>query len=738
MGDRSGEGKAYANLGIAHDSLGDFKKAVEYHLLHLSIAKEFADRAGEGKAYANLGVACLSLGDFEKALEYHQLDLNISKEVEDRGGEGKAYSNLGLAYHFLGDFRKALKFHKQALGIAKDVGDKTLEGCVYSHLGLTYCNLGDFEEAIECHQEDLSIAEEIGDNAGRGKAYANLGITYLSIGNFRKALEYNQLHLTIAEDVGDRDSQGSANANIGEAYFYLGDFQKAIEYHQQSLSIAKEIGKQINEGREYSNLGQAYLALGDVREAEDNFKQSVKVFDEIRNNLHSRDESKISLRNLYRGTYTALWMVQLQQNKIVQALFTAERGRGQALMDLMESKYGFRMVQPEEGQQMKEISDIFKYISSPTVFLAIAPNSILYWVLEKGNKIIFLQNLVSEEDLQGLSDKVYQEIGVLKSVKCENRSFDELENENSEESTDRGPDEDRSTSSDHGKKALKILYDVAINPIIHLIDGDEVTIVPDGPLLLAPFAALMDERSRYLSESLRIRLVPSLTSLQLIAECPEGYHGTTGALLVGDPWVESVRVKKKKVKQLPSAKKEVEMIGKILKIDPLTGERATKAEVLSRLNSVALVHIAAHGCPETGEIILSPNPTKSNSPKEEDFLLTMADVLNAKLQARLVVLSCCHSGRGEIKAEGVVGIARAFLGAGARSVLVSLWAISDEATVEFMRKFYKHMVEGQSASKSLNQAMKWMRESEKFSEVRYWAPFVLIGDDVTLTFGQTR
>ncbi|KAL9965044.1 hypothetical protein ACROYT_G028771, partial [Oculina patagonica] len=108
------------------------------------------------------------------------------------------------------------------------------------------------------------------------------------------------------------------------------------------------------------------------------------------------------------------------------------------------------------------------------------------------------------------------------------------------------------------------------------------------------------------------------------------------------------------------------------------------------------------------------------------------DVLSVQLRARLVVLSCCHSGRGEIKAEGVVGIARAFLGAGARSVLVSLWAIDDEATLEFMKSFYQHLAEGRSAGEALNRAMKCMRDSDEFSEVKYWAPFVLIGDDVTL------
>ena len=137
----------------------------------------------------------------------------------------------------------------------------------------------------------------------------------------------------------------------------------------------------------------------------------------------------------------------------------------------------------------------------------------------------------------------------------------------------------------------------------------------------------------------------------------------------------------KKLPHLPCARKEVTMIWRILGTAPLTGEKATKDEVLKRLSSVALVHIAAHGRMETGEIALAPQtPRTSQTPVEEDFILTMKDVhdvLKVHLRARLVVLSSCHSARGKIKAEGVVGIARAFLGAGARSVIVSLWAIDD-------------------------------------------------------------
>ena len=158
---------------------------------------------------------------------------------------------------------------------------------------------------------------------------------------------------------------------------------------------------------------------------------------------------------------------------------------------------------------------------------------------------------------------------------------------------------------------------------------------------------------------------------------------------------------------------------------------------MKRMSSVGLIHIAAHGNELTGEIALSPNPGwTSKFPQRKDYILKMSDVQAANLRARLLVLSCCHSGRGRIlKGEGVVGIARAFLAAGARSVLVTLWEINDEATMVFMKSFYQHLKEGKTTSVAVQQAMQFLRESGEYSEMRYWAPFQLIGDNVKIEFG---
>lgn len=708
--DKAVLGGAHANLGIAYQSLGDFNKAIEHHKLDLSIAEDVEDKVKQGRACANLGVDYHSLGHFKTALEYHQQDLRIAKEVKDIAGKGRAYGNIGITYRSLGDFNNALAYHKQEVSIAEEVGDKTVLGGANVNLGNSYRSLKSFQEAEECYKLHLMIAEEVGDKAGQGGAYANLGLVLRDLGNFQKALEYHHLQLDMWKECGDKVGQGRACANLGRDYHFLGDFNKALECHQQDLQISKDCKAMSGQARAYCNLGRVYHSLGDLSNAEYHFKSSVSFCEEIRDLLHSEDDWKIKLRELYKDAYNALLMVQLKQNKIVEALQTAERGRAQALSDLMESRYDLKLaLSGTSGELETIISDVTSNNSSQTIFVAGGRRAINLWVLGKGHGIRFVQKTINEDNLDPLIKETYQDIDVTLP-----------------EAHDKG-----SVLSDSSRDTLKIWYDMLIGPIAELIQSTEIIIVPDSVLFLVPFAALKDQNSKCLSETFRIRLTPSLTSLQLTGKCPERHHCTTGTLLVGDPYVGNI----KNFKQLKSAKEEVEMIGKVLNTTPLIGEEATKVEVLRRIDSVALVHIAAHGLKETGEIILS---TSSKKPKEKDFLLTTKDVLDAKLRAQLVVLSCCHTSRGEIMAEGVVGIARAFLGAGARSVVATLWAINDKATKEFMRHFYQHLLEGNSASKSLSQAMKYMRESANFSDVKYWAPFVLIGDDVTLNLGHNR
>ena len=499
----------------------------------------------------------------------------------------------------------------------------------------------------------------------------------------KKAIEYQQQSHSIVKELSDKESERCAYSHLGVTYRSLGDFKQAIECHKHSLSLTKELGFKPLEGSQYHSLGLDLEKSGALHEATDYYQRSVKANNELRALLQYEDAWKISFRNDRQGSYTGLWRTLVKLSQFDEALCVlAQQGRAQALVDLMELQYGSDLSASGTFEPKATIYDIISDVSSPTLFVALEGSTIHLWVLYKGKNMQFRQNDVKEqcEDadfyLEDLRKKAFKEIRGGARVICENRSLSELREED-EQLPSKETSGGTVNSSRPKGSYLRLLHECIIGPVSDLLEGDELVVVPDGPLCLAPFAAFVDSQSKYLSESVRIRILPSLTSLKLIATSDEDYHKKSGVLLVGDPCLEEVTdlLGIPFFTPLLNARKEVEIIGEMLGIPPLTEKEATNAEVLRQIASVAVVHIAAHGKIETGEIALAPNPTRLyKAPKKRDYMLTVSDVQAARLHARLVVLSCCHSAQGTVSAEGVVGIARASL----VLVLVLFWPHSGQ------------------------------------------------------------
>ena len=405
----------------------------------------------------------------------------------------------------------------------------------------------------------------------------------------------------------------------------------------------------------------------------------------------------------------------------------------------MVAKYSMEKGKPVNPQSWVGIEGIIKNESRCVcLYVSYYEQFIFLWLLKAGEPILYRSVML--DNCKALKLVEYLGSGTRgNQVKCEDRSwFPSNVSEPKRESVSNGDSANAfQISNEETQEILALYYQMIIKPVANVLEEPEIILVPDRVFYKVPFAALKDQSGKYLSEAFRIRVVPSLTTLKLIQDSPADYHSQTGALIVGDPDVGQVQYKGEicHPPRLPFALREVEMISQLLGTKPLVGKHATKQVILQSINSVSLIHFAAHGNAERGEIVLAPSRSTNAIPQEEEYLLTMADIAQVRLRAKLVVLSCCHSAKGRIRAEGVVGIARAFLGAGARSVLVALWAIDDIATEKFMSRFYEHLVNvrGESASESLYQAMKWMR-SNGFSDIQEWAPFELIGDNVTFHF----
>ena len=190
--------------------------------------------------------------------------------------------------------------------------------------------------------------------------------------------------------------------------------------------------------------------------------------------------------------------------------------------------------------------------------------------------------------------------------------------------------------------------------------------------------------------------------------------------------------------QLPCSRPEVLAIAQLFPSSTvLLGRQAVKSRLLElskrgELGQYAYLHFSAHGTlgDEAGPVrqpalVLARRPHHP----EADAFLTMDDVSHLKLNAEVAVLSACETGLGEqVHGEGVIGLPRAFLYAGARSVVVSLWEVNDQSTATLMQEFYTQMRRGRSRADALRAARQTLLRSSTSAHPYYWAPFILVGD----------
>ncbi len=206
-------------------------------------------------------------------------------------------------------------------------------------------------------------------------------------------------------------------------------------------------------------------------------------------------------------------------------------------------------------------------------------------------------------------------------------------------------------------------------------------------------------------------------------------------LVLGNPTMPSVPPKPgdkpQQLPSLPGAEKEAIAIAPLLNTKAIIGSQGTKASVVQKMPSARIIHLATHGIFDDirglgSAIALAPDSSPPK-PGEINGLLTAEEILNMKLQAELVVLSACDTGRGKITGDGVIGLSRSLISAGVPSVIVSLWSVPDSPTAQLMSQFYTNLLQRRmDKAQALRQAM--LTTMKTHPNPRDWAAFTLIGE----------
>jgi CHAT domain-containing protein len=752
---------ALAQLSIAYQLSGNFRKALEYSQQELGIANTLNDTRKQGQILHEVGNICLGLNDYFQGLDYFQHGLTIARSTNNPVLEVQSLRSIGSLYMRWGDFDKAVEYGKQSLAIAQKFNNsatgqnisglekrtlRLLEGEALSLVGSAYLlTLTNFNQAIEYFQQYLSLARTLQDNNNESGGLSNLGLAYLFQENYEKAIDYFNQSLAILRESNNskfsninRQQEGLILGYLAGAYTSLGDSKKAIGYATESLALAQSSQDSTDKAPGLAILGRTLFLAGKFPDAEKTLRASIQEFEVERAKFKAEDIRKVSFFDVYSDNYDILQQVLIAQNRPNAALEVAEQSRARAFVELLSTRLSTKPVTQISSLTLEQIQQIAKQQNATLVeYSIIYDNSrillpvrvegkqsnleseLLIWVVKPTGEVAFRRvnlKLLRQQDKSSLAQLVSisrQSIGV------RGRDVLDVTFEPTPEQSDR----------------LKQLHKLLIEPIAQYLPtnpSDRVIFIPQNQLFLVPFPALQDDGGKYLIQKHTILTAPSIQVLQLTHEKRQTVLGE-GVLVVGNPTMPSVTSKlgepSQQLKNLPGAQKEATDIAQLLNTKALTGNQATKTAVLPKLSKARIIHLATHGLLEDfkgmgvpGAIALAPNGTGELN----DGLLTSNEIFELKLNAELVVLSACDTGRGKLTGDGVIGLSRSLITAGVPSVIVSLWSVPDAPTASLMTQFYQNLQKNPDKAQALRQAM--LTTIATHPNARDWAAFTLIGE----------
>ncbi|MDJ0598772.1 MAG: CHAT domain-containing protein [Crocosphaera sp.] len=741
-------------LGVAYIRQSQYQIAVNTLETVLSIARNTNNLQTQLQALGNLGVAHHKLGQYLKAIEITKQALTIAETLETKG---RLLISLGNTYEALGDYEKAKEQYDESLEIAGKVNDNYVKQRALGNLGFIETNLGNYDNALTFYEQGLTIAEENNDFSYKADILINIGIIYHAKKNYEEAKQYYSKSLEIAQtkNIGNVDIiKSRALGSLGMLADHNKNYEEAIQYYQKALKIAKEIDEPLFEAEFLNNLAHTFLTVGKLQVAEEKLRDSIEILERIRDQLGDADTYRISMFDTRLYTYNLLQQVLIAQNKIEKALEDSENGRNRAFINLQFQRLSVdNNIENSLSETIKieNIKQIAQKQNATLVEYTIIPRDdiihdgkrrgtsgkLYIWVVKPTGEIFFEQVDLTEKNIS------------LKTLIPEARETDiGVRGRGSSETT---TSMDKSLDEGDLTQNLHQLHTILIEPIQEFLPEKEeetVIIIPDEILFQLPFAALQDEEGKYLIDKHTLITAPSIQSLLFThqnAQRIQRENKSKEILMVGNPTMpkDPVGSERKPLSPLSGAENEVNELAKLFQslnlfndFQPLKGSSATETKVVEKMSNAQIIHFATHGLLDEINGIGSPGILAFARDENNDGWLTTDEIMEkyglpgtTPLKAELVVLSACDTGRGDITGDGVIGLSRSILAAGVPSVLVSLWKVGDDETVEIMTNFYRNLYEHKmSKAQALRQALLTAKERDP-EEIRIWGAFTLIGEN---------
>jgi CHAT domain-containing protein/tetratricopeptide (TPR) repeat protein len=757
---------ALGTLGDIYDDLGDYSRALDYSNQALEVARSANDHLQVLSGLIHLANLYYTLSEYEKAEMLYTQAVDMARKLRNRRDEGVILTSLGNLYKKLGDSQKAREAFEKALPLTQLTANPQSESVVQKELGLMTYRSGDKQKGRTMVERALSLARTAQYPQTEISALNDLALVERYDGNFNQARAYLEEAIGLAEslriNVNDQNLRASWRASMQRLYENYIDLLMssrsekgvitALQASEQSrarslLELLAESRADIYQGVEPGLL-----------QKERTLRQRLNAQAAVQDNLASRRQSGGSAEIISRQI-----LELMEQLKEVERQIRTSSPRYAAL------------TQPRPLNAV----EIQGLLDDRTVLLEFAFGEESGWMWAVTPDAVESYRLPKRQDIEAATRKFY---GLLTARQPNNK-------ESSIKYAARVAEADSKFQAEASALSRMLLAPVASKLNLEW-KGKRLVIVASGALDYLPFAALpvplVPEAGAKAAEGYHpliadheIVILPSASVLAAIRSESAGRRKAAGTLaILADPVFEandprvlmaarnresggkpSAGVRSADVSsispesnpeltrsarsfnragfsQLPFSRKEAEVIATFIpkaKLLKATGFDASRATATSgELSRYRIVHFATHGLlnseyPDLSGLVLS---LVDRNGAAQDGFLRMHEIYNLQLPADVIVLSACQTALGkEIKGEGLIGLTRGFMYAGAERVVASLWQVDDLATAELMMRFYRGMLKDRMRpAAALRAAQIEMMKHNRWARPYFWAAFVIQGE----------
>jgi CHAT domain-containing protein/tetratricopeptide (TPR) repeat protein len=702
----------------------------------LGLARRLPDLQLEGRFLQVEADAAANAGEYAAALEKYRAALGCFERARAPARVARALVGMSRLALAQGDTDQSLALSRRALGIQQEIGDARGVALSLDYLATASSRLGRHREALRLFDRASRWARDRGEQALLDTLAVRSAEAHERMGAHAQALERVRAGLGPALPP---DFVPGAYDVLARACLGLSRHAEALAAADRAVGLARE--RSVPLFAPLETRARARQATGDVPGALADVREAIEVVERTRARLVPTDFLKQGFGERHQALFARAIDLLERQGLAEEALQVAEQARARAFQDLLATRAapvprtvpaseegGLESTRHAAAPTVSELAAIARRLDSTVVSYWVGPEATFVWTLDGTGALHLARAPVGAARLARLVAAAAAGPQTL---------------------TERGaapaPKGGRDPAS--ARRELYRLLVLPVEPWLPRENGRLLTIVPHGPLFRVSFAALRDRRGRYLVERYAMHYVPAGGVLRFSADARLRAAGAPPrALLVADP-VPLPSASGARLGPLPGARAEVDAVRAVLGGDAsrLVARAATEADVVTRLAESTTIHLATHGLVDDEHsldsfVALGRTGVASGT----DGRLTVGEVYDLRLRADLVFLSACQSGRGRVTGDGILGLTRAFLSAGAATVVATLWDVADEPSSQLVPRFYEGLAQGASKSRALRAAQLALMGRLRSGRVRLrsaagegralpedpalWAAFVVVGE----------